>query len=645
MKKKIATLTLVTMLSLQSIGMFTYGAGTETDVAASTSDLKEQYKYKADEKQIVDTALDQTDGKKAAEQINNLEGEAFYEGVSDILEEYYDKEGNADKKLAAFESGINKEADSILKDYAEAAEERSRASELDYMPYSIIVEFDSSTDDDTIYKIINTVSDGGQIITGMYGIDAELPEDKKEQIKDAYEEMNTKIVSVKVGKNQTTEECIREYDAMDIVKSVSRNDIQEASGSGLTNDTDSPKQWYLDKINVSDAWNAISKANKCAEVKVAVIDTGVDLNHNDIRGNYDDANCVDVTGDKPVKLSDVDKPYINNHGTMVASIIAAKTNNNRGIAGVCGVSNTDNGYKCKIMGIKAAIIRNQGETEGVFILENELKAMDYAISHGADIINMSLNGYTYHQAFQNIINIARNRGIMVVGAAGNDNTDTPSYPSDYAHVTSVIGVYSNNNKVDGSNYGNNKDISAPGFKIWACDTKNGYGADIKGGTSYAAPMVAAAAAMIKSVNTNLTPAEIETIIKSTATDIGQKGYDEYTAHGLLNAGLAVQRAIYRSYYDVKPVIQEVSSPSSGKVKIKWSSVYNEEDMLIYRSTSKDGTYSRVGKVEISKPGVKSFTDSGLESGTVYYYKIRCRSAYGDSFNYGIYSNKVSAKAS
>lgn len=642
MKKKIVTLTLVTALTVQSIGIFSNGVRAETNVTDSIMDLPEQYEYNTNEQKIVDRALKETNGKRAAEQINNLEGEAFEEGVSDILDAYYDEEGSVDKKLAAFTSEIDKEAKSILESYAEAAEERSKASELDYMPYSIIVEFDSSIDDDTIYKIINTVSDGGQIITGMYGIDETLPDDEKEQIKDVYEEMETKIVSVKVGKNQTTEECIREYEAMDVVKSVSRNDIQEACGSGLTNDTYSSEQWYLKKINASDAWTAISKANKCAEVKVAVIDTGVDLNHNDIRGNYDEANCVDVTGDKPVKLSEVDKPYINDHGTMVTSIIAAKTNNNRGIAGVCGTSNSGNGYSCKIMGIKAAIIMNPGEVREAFLLENELKAMDYAISHGADIINMSLNGDTYHQAFQNIINTARNRGIMVIGSAGNDSTDKPSYPSDYAHVTSVIGLDSDNLKVVSSNYGN-KDISAPGDKIQVCIVKNGYGKDT--GTSYAAPMVAATAAMMKSVNANLTPAEIETIIKSTATDIGKVGYDEYTAHGLLNSGLAVQRAIYRSYYDVKPVIQDVSSPSSGKVKIKWSSVYNEEDMLIYRSTSKDGTYTRVGKVEVSKPGVMSFTDSGLESGSVYYYKIRCRSAYGDSFNYGIYSNKVSAKAS
>lgn len=320
-------------MAVQSIGTFTYDVRAETDVTVNTSDLKEQYEYNTNEKQIVDKALKQTDGKKAAEQINSLEGEAFKEGVSDILDEYYDEEGNADKKFTEFVLGIDKEAGSILEDYAEAAEERSKASELDYMPYSIIVEFDSSTDDDTIYEIVNNISDGGQIITGMYGIDATLPVDKKEQIEDAYNEMNTKIVSVKVGKNQTTEECMKKYEAIDIVKSVSRNDIQEASGGGLTNDTYSPNQWYLSKINVSDAWNAVSKANKCTEVKVAVIDSGVDLNHNDIRGNYDEANCVDVTGDKPVKLSDVEKPYLSDHGTMVASIIAAKTNNNRGIAG------------------------------------------------------------------------------------------------------------------------------------------------------------------------------------------------------------------------------------------------------------------------------------------------------------------------
>lgn len=101
-------------------------------------------------------------------------------------------------------------------------------------------------------------------------------------------------------------------------------------------------------------------------------------------------------------------------------------------------------------------------------------------------------------------------------------------------------------------------------------------------------------------------------------------------------------ALFKDKYE-KPVIQKISSPSSGKVKLKWSSsgstgIY----MLIYRSTSKDGKYTRIGKVDVDS-STMFFTDSGLKSGKVYYYKIR--GCNGDSSYYGIYSNKVSVKVS
>lgn len=562
-----------------------------------------------------------------------------------MLDTYYDEDGTADRRLQGFSENIDGKAAEILGDYEEAAEERKSEQELDYDPHTILVNFDADVEDDTIEDIINNISDGGVIISGMYGVNESLPDYKKERIAKARKNRTSKTVAVDVGKNQTTDESIKAYEALDMVQDASKNSIVKCAAEGEELDEHIKNQWYLDRINVKDAWKSIGYSGDCNEIWVAVIDTGVDLGHQDMVGRYLERYCVDVTGDKPVRLSEMEKPYLDNHGTMVSGIICANADNGIGIDGVTGITYEDSGYGCKVMAIKAAHQHPWEVNEGRVTLYtgDVVKGVEYAVENGAEIINMSINSIFDKDKYTNCINYARQAGVMVVAAAGNYYEDLDTYPSDLGGVTSVIAVDENNDKTAISNYGSRKDISAPGYNIYTCDVDSKYCKDE--GTSLAAPMVAATAAMIKSIDYDMTPEEIDEILKKTATDIGEEGKDNYTGYGLLNTGLAVQLAIYRSYKNVQPVIKNISSQAEGSISFSWNSIGNEKQMLIYRSESKYGTYTRVGKMDEGTKKVISYTDGNLVSGKTYYYKICCRSAYGNGYKQGEYSEVVSFRAS
>ena len=585
-----------------------------------------------------------------------LKGHEKYNYAVSVLEKYYNEDGSVNKKYEGEAKQIEKSEKEIFEDYKGAAEERKKKDSLNYDPNTILVDFDKDMSNDEIKEIVEGISDSAYIFDEEITIDENLSAERIEAIKKADEMRQYKSVIVKLGKDQSTAKALEEYSKIDGVKSVDRDDyLKGVCSSGIsTNDTYASELWYLDRINAETAWDTIKNANSCEMVKVAVIDTGIDLSHSDMSGRLDIPNCVDVTGDSIVRLDQMASPFTKAHGTNVAGVVNARANNNIGVAGVAGISDQSNGYGCRVMAIQVAEFypgQNPNQDSPHFCTSTVKKAIEYAVRKGANSINFSIGftnpGNSEIAELQEGVDYARNAGVTVVAAAGNDgcnDNEISIYPADCNHVINTIALNKNNQKCSFSNYGASKDISAPGIHMTVCNVNNGYSSE-KYGTSLASPMVAAAAAMISSVNKDLTPAEIETIIKSTATDVDQPGKDDNTSYGLLNVGLAVQRAIYRTYYNVKPVITSISSPASGKAKIAWTRVGNEEDMLIYRSTSFDGTYERVGKVEANTSQYYTYVDSGLESGKVYYYKIRCRSAYGTTYQYGDYSNKVSFRAS
>lgn len=580
-------------------------------------------------------------GADAAYILNDISNTTVFEhAVKDILDIYYKDDDKINEELDGFVGCIDNRAEEIVNNYREALMERRQSEKLDYEPGEIMVSFDAEMCDTDIKSIVKQIADGGEIITNMYEIDENLPEDRKQRICESMESVEEKVVLVNINKEQTTKEAIEEFEKVPGVIAATVNTKMELENVEI-NDAMASYLWHLDRVNVSDAWESIECANRSSSVKVAVIDTGIDLTHPDLKSNIDKSYSVDITGTSPVLLSSMSQPYVSQHGTEVAGVIAANVNNGIGVAGIAGITSEKNNYGCKVISIQAYTLHEDGEYK--ITMSNAIKAINYAVSCGADVINMSFATYVYNAGLETTINSAYNSGALLVASAGNQNVNSAIYPSDYEHVISVIATDPDDEKAYFSNYGVNKDISAPGFSIYTTKLGNDYDAGY--GTSFSAPIVSATAAMMKSVNDNLTADEIEGIMKATATDIGAEGVDEMTAYGLLNTGMSVQKAKYRTFSDVLPVIKGITSIGTGIIRFNFDTIGNEERYNVYRSTSYSGTYENVKSIKVNQAGNIVFTDENLISGQTYYYKIWCKSKYSTTYLHGPFSNIVSCRAS
>lgn len=248
-------------------------------------------------------------------------------------------------------------------------------------------------------------------------------------------------------------------------------------------------------------------------VIVAVLDTGVDTTHPDLKDNLISGyNFVDKNDD----VSDLD-----GHGTMVTGIIAAVANNSEGIVGVAP--------EVKIMPLKVLT------SKGGNWIDLDL-AIIYAANHGAKIITMSLGGQSsllFDAATQAAINFAYQQGCVLIAAAGNDNSSEPFYPAAYDKVIAVSAVDQSDNKASFSNFGSYIDISAPGVNILSTMINGTYA--YGSGTSFAAPFVAGVAALLLSKHPNLTPQEVAETLYNYAEDLGESGWDQFYGWGLVNA--------------------------------------------------------------------------------------------------------------
>jgi len=266
-------------------------------------------------------------------------------------------------------------------------------------------------------------------------------------------------------------------------------------------------------------------------VIIAILDTGADFNHPDLDGQLF-SNGYDFINDDPDPIDD------HGHGTIVAGIAAAETNNGEGIAGVA--------WNCKILPIK--IVDNTGWTD----VSTEIDGINWAILNGADVINLSLGGPGVSQSEQDAIRAAYNSGIVVVAAAGNDGVTT-YYPAAYPECMAVASTNSSDERVTflntatdplpwESNYGPEIDVAAPGDwvlslyptsltippflpYIWAS------------GTSLSTPHVAGLAALIRSIKPELSAEDIMNVIRYTADDVNSatyEGRDDDIGYGRIN---------------------------------------------------------------------------------------------------------------
>lgn len=320
--------------------------------------------------------------------------------------------------------------------------------------------------------------------------------------------------------------------------------------------------WDLQKIGAPAAWD-ISKGS--SSVVVAVLDTGVNANHEDLVGKivpgYDFADNDSDTSDCAA-----------GHGTIVSGRVGASTNNSKGIASL--------GWNTPILPLKVASNTNcVGGSSGI-----AATALIFAADHGAKVANMSFGGSGYSQTWQDAINYAWDRGMVITAAAGNYSAPgSIAFPASGEHVIAVGATDAVDNKAGFSATGLQLDVVAPGSYVYSTcpETISCY----KGysGTSFASPQVAVLAALIISANPGLNPQQVTDIITSTAKDLGAAGRDDSYGWGRINAAAALQKAIVTtpeplptptstptptpsptSIPDIIPPTVSVTSPSDGQ---------------------------------------------------------------------------------
>lgn len=273
--------------------------------------------------------------------------------------------------------------------------------------------------------------------------------------------------------------------------------------------------WGADLVKAPEAW---AKGYTGKGVVVAVVDTGVDYNHEDLKNNIwtntkeiagngidDDGNGYvdDVRGWNFAENNNntLDK---NGHGTHVSGTIAGQRNN----YGVTGIA-----YDAKIMPIKVLNDSGSGSYSAI------ANSIYYAVNNGANVINLSLGGSFSNRTLQNAIEYASTKGAIVVMASGNDGRSQPDYPARYANNTGIAvgAVDKNKNLADFSNRSGTNQlayVTAPGVNVYSTVPNNQYAA--YNGTSMATPHVAGVVALMLSANRNLTPAQVRQIITETA---------------------------------------------------------------------------------------------------------------------------------
>ena len=359
------------------------------------------------------------------------------------------------------------------------------------------------------------------------------------------------------------------------------------------------QQWSLKSINAINAWELFPQNSK--EIIIAVIDTGIDYLHPDltnilyknkgevgidkngndksINGIDDDDNgfiddyqgwdFVDKLNIFPAELEadftgwDNDPSDEHGHGTNISGVIGAE-HNKLGIAGAHP--------NAKIMNLRAFDKNGTGEED------DAAAAIIYAVKMGAKIINMSWGDNQYSKLLKDVIEYAYENGVVLVGSSGNSSSDDPHYPSGFSYVISVGAIQENNAIASFSNYGSTLDLVAPGSQIITTNLGGSY--KTVSGTSVSAPFVSAASAML-AATTNFSNEEIKQILKSTAIDLGDNGWDEFFGAGNLDMEKALKILSPSEIKINNPVQDYFSKGDSLEINITCISPYFKDYNLLF----------------------------------------------------------------
>ncbi len=323
--------------------------------------------------------------------------------------------------------------------------------------------------------------------------------------------LRVKVLSVPPGKEK---EWIKRLQASPIVEYA--EPVRPVRALFTPNDPYWDYQWNMRLIKVHQAWDITTGTSS---VTVAIIDTGVDLDHPEFSGRI--VQGWDFVNNDPYPDDD------HWHGTHVAGIAAAQGNNSQGVAGVA--------WNVKIMPLKVLDSSGNGTDADV------AAAIVWAADRGVKVLNMSLGGDVSSSVLADAVDYAYRKGCLMVAAAGNEGTNRVLYPAAYTQVIAVSAVNYYSGIAWYSNYGPEIEVAAPGgdgsYPI-SSTVPGRYGS--AAGTSMATPHVAGLAALLWSANPSLTAAQVRYCITSTAVDLGSPGRDWYYGYGVIDAAEALK---------------------------------------------------------------------------------------------------------
>lgn len=385
----------------------------------------------------------------------------------------------------------------------------------------------------------------------------------------------------------------------------------------VPNDPSFAKQWaHANTMQSPEGWDITTGS---ASMTIAIIDSGIDEGHPDLSGKIGTGyDFVDGDGN----------PHdLNGHGTHVAGIAAAVTNNGIGVAGM--------DWQAQIMPVRILDAQGGGYTDAL------AEGIIWAYSHGAKILNISSGGPYFSLSVLDAVNAAHTAGSMVVASMGNDNSSVPTYPAAYVNVLAVSSTGPWDFRAGYSNYGDHCDVAAPGGSMTDYQDPNGIYStmptypvymttqdnywvnyDYVHGTSQAAPHVAGLASLVWSLKPSLTADEVQAAIESTAVDLGAIGWDPYFGHGRIDVLAALQ--LYSPPF--APVLAPIrNTGDDGTYLVDWNDVQHADSYVLQQSSN----------VSFDNPVVVySDTESEFQvvdqPGGVWYYRVLARNETGDS---------------
>ncbi len=391
-----------------------------------------------------------------------------------------------------------------------------------------------------------------------------------------------KVYRLKIPADVSVSEFIEQHGKNEILELIEPNFIASILSTQTIppNDPSLAPQWAITKIQAEKAWEVTTGS---PEVVVAILDTGIEMTHQDLVNK--------VLPGRDIVNNDPDPSDDHGHGTHVAGIVAAEANNRLGIAGIS--------WDSTLLPVK--VITSSGEGAYSDVMDGIL----YAVDKDARVLNFSIGGYSYSQVLGDAVEYAHTKGAVIVAAGGNEDSSDPIYPAAYPNVIGVSATDPADQIWTPSNQGTYIKLSAPGIDILSTALGNVYVSAT--GTSASTAHVSGVASLILSKNPDFSNTQVEQILYQTADDLGEAGLDPEFGYGRLNAAKALEVASIEvhdlavTHIRVEPQSFKIGEPTQIIVTVQNQGTFVEDDLSV-TTFMNDGQIEEPKQIEIIKPG-------------------------------------------